>query len=497
LPTGAVVATKIIPNASGGGPNEDEKIKGEIDILSRCDSPYIVGYFECFIRPQPSEMWIVMEFCEGGSMTDLIEASDGMSLPEECIRAACASIILGLEYLHGVANVCHRDIKCANVLLTDDGHVKLADFGVSAELTNTMNKRKTVVGSPYWMAPEVIRESHYDGRADVWSLGITVIEMAEGQPPHASLNPLRAIFVIPTKPAPTLADPDVWSPDMLDFVRCCCQKEPSQRHDSALLSSHRFVKQEVNILREMHRGEASTANADARAKYKRMAQSDKRQPGLPALCRVMESLQKRIASLKERRGGQRKDGSNDNAMDAFDGPTHGVGSMQPNGDNDTILRKNVPIGSTGAPLASASPDAFIFLANQPEVDADIADDETLQKQLKDIAQAFDDRLSSLRAAHEMLRQTCISNARLRRTHPQVNVEELMSAVETNRQLVPKALESMKGAAEIPIPGVRDIIEAVERGDFDEAYGEDKSKDNLEDLLSKHGSGAPEAAPVPS
>ena len=86
-----------------------------------------------------------------------------------------------------------------------DGNVKLADFGVSAELTNTLNKRKTVVGSPYWMAPEVIRESHYDGRADVWSLGITCIEMAEGAPPHANLHPLRAIFVIPTKPAPTLA----------------------------------------------------------------------------------------------------------------------------------------------------------------------------------------------------------------------------------------------------------------------------------------------------
>jgi len=229
VPTGAIVAVKIIPNGAGGGPGEDEKIKGEIDILSRCDSPYIVGYFECFIRPptnKPGEMWIVMEYCEGGSMTDLLEAGAGFTLPEDCIRAVCASIVLGLEYLHGVANVCHRDIKGGNVLLTDDGHVKLADFGVSAELTNTLNKRKTVVGSPYWMAPEVIRESHYDGRADVWSLGITVIELAEGAPPHANLHPLRAIFVIPTKPAPTLADPDNWSPEMLDFVRCFAKKIP-------------------------------------------------------------------------------------------------------------------------------------------------------------------------------------------------------------------------------------------------------------------------------
>jgi serine/threonine protein kinase len=155
--TNAVVAVKIINNA--GSLDDDAKIKGEIDILSRCDSPFIVGYIECFIQPptmkKQGEMWIVMEYCEGGSMSDLIEASSGYLLPEDCIRVVCASVVLGLEYLHGVANVCHRDIKCGNVLLTSDGHVKLADFGVSAELTNTLNKRKTVVGSPYWMAPEV------------------------------------------------------------------------------------------------------------------------------------------------------------------------------------------------------------------------------------------------------------------------------------------------------------------------------------------------------
>ena len=118
--TGAVVAVKVIANASSSK-SEEEKIKGEIEILSRCDSPYIVGYFECFIKPatsKPSEMWIIMEFCEGGSMTDLLEANAGFSLPEDCIRAVCASIVLGLEYLHGIANVCHRDIKCGNVLLT-------------------------------------------------------------------------------------------------------------------------------------------------------------------------------------------------------------------------------------------------------------------------------------------------------------------------------------------------------------------------------------------
>jgi serine/threonine protein kinase len=141
------------------------------------------------------------------------------------------------------------------------------------------------------MAPEVIRESPYDGRADVWSLGITVIELAEGAPPHANLHPLRAIFVIPVKPAPTLADPDSWSPEMLDFVKCCCQKDPSQRRDSALLSSLPFVKQEVLALRSMHRGEGygeSLVHSDAPTKYKRLADgTTTSNPGLLAIRRVM------------------------------------------------------------------------------------------------------------------------------------------------------------------------------------------------------------------
>ena len=161
------------------------------------------------------------------------------------------------------------------------------------------------------MAPEVIRESHYDGRADVWSLGITAVEMAEGAPPHANLHPLRAIFVIPTKPAPTLADPDQWSPEMLDFVRCCCQKDPSQRHDSALLSAHPFVKQEVIALRAMYRNEVSTANADARLKYKKQAEvAKKHRPGLLPIRRVMDRLQRRLQAVKDKRGNSHRSGSN-------------------------------------------------------------------------------------------------------------------------------------------------------------------------------------------
>mmetsp|Transcript_17087 Transcript_17087/g.25035 ORF Transcript_17087/g.25035 Transcript_17087/m.25035 type:complete len:685 (-) Transcript_17087:382-2436(-) len=298
----AIVAVKVIPNATRDS-EETEKIMQEIDILAKCDSPFIVGYYECFLkapanRLDASEMWIVMEFCEGGSMSDLIEAGGyglGYVMPEDCIRAVCASIVLGLEYLHGVANVCHRDIKCGNVLITVDGHVKLADFGVSAELSNTVAKRKTVVGSPFWMAPEVIRESHYDGRADVWSLGITCIEMAEGAPPHANLNPLRAIFVIPSKPAPTLADPDNWSPEMLAFIKVCLHKQPSQRHDSAMLSSHPFVRQEVLQMRDMWDQPSN------KKKGRLMGAESKGPPGLPALRRFMARMKSSLESvLKER-----------------------------------------------------------------------------------------------------------------------------------------------------------------------------------------------------
>lgn len=266
---------------------------GEIDILSKCNYPYIVGYVECFKCPpkkrtETGEMWIVMEFCDGGSVGDLIEAAGGrgsFAMPEECIRAACAGIVLGLEYLHK-KEICHRDIKCGNVLLTNDGDVKLADFGVSAELTNTINKRKTVVGSPFWIAPEVIKEAHYDGRADVWSLGITAIEMAEGAPPHSNLNPLRAIFLIPSKPAPTLEDPDNWSPEMLDFIRCCCKKDPSERSDSALLTSHPFVRQEVIALRRMNAGFGNGEHGPSG--YAQAALMSDRHAGLPALRNFME-----------------------------------------------------------------------------------------------------------------------------------------------------------------------------------------------------------------
>lgn len=478
-PTGAIVAVKVIPN-SGSNASEEEKIKGEIDILSRCDSSYIVGYCECFIKPptnKPGEMWIVMEYCEGGSMSDLLEANAGFLLPEDCIRAVCASIVLGLEYLHGVANVCHRDIKCGNVLLTSDGHVKLADFGVSAELTNTINKRKTVVGSPYWMAPEVIRESHYDGRADVWSLGITTIEMAEGAPPHANLHPLRAIFVIPTKPAPTLADPDNWSPEMLDFVRCCCQKEPSQRHDSALLSSHPFVKQEVIALRAMHRGEASTANADARAKYKKLADAENRPPGLLPLRRVMDRMKRKLEKVKKKRGEESKEaGGTSRTTESDRSGASGRGGV-PSGPLDLSNQATINMSSgqngigslaNGSINGTQSPRIFTPDSGRYQgisvldIDPALSHDKRFLGDLEKLSRAFETKLGALRAAHELAQQKLIAEARMRNALP-MDVRDLMEkAAERNTKEKEnrKAMEAAKdisvvqGVTELGIGGAK-------------------------------------------
>jgi len=189
-----------------------------------------------------------MEYCEHGSLSSILSTLG--PLPEAALSAIAASALLGLSYLHATLSVLHRDVKAANLLVSSSGLIKLADFGVSRAAEES---RRTVVGSPYWMAPEVIRESQHDGRADVWSLGITILELAEGGPPHAHLHPLRAIFIIPQKPAPTLSDPDAWGVDLLDFTRAALMKDPEGRPDSSMLATHAFVRREVAALRAIER----------------------------------------------------------------------------------------------------------------------------------------------------------------------------------------------------------------------------------------------------
>ncbi|KAL7435240.1 hypothetical protein ACHAXM_004533 [Skeletonema potamos] len=471
LRTGAIVAVKVVPNQEGDAAEAD-KIMGEIDILSKCNSPFIVGYFECFVAPPKQkmdapEMWIVMEFCDGGSISDLIEAAGGrgsFAMPEEAIRAACAGIVLGLEYLHK-KEICHRDIKCGNVLLTNDGHVKLADFGVSAELTNTINKRKTVVGSPFWIAPEVIKEAHYDGRADVWSLGITAIEMAEGAPPHSNLNPLRAIFLIPSKPAPTLADPDNWSPEMLDFIRCCCKKDPSERSDSALLTSHPFVKQEVNALQRMHANFDYSGNGGVRGYEQEAAQNTNRPPGLPALRSFMERMRNPLDAVKKERdmghpvghGGGRFDESDDTAMSSsplftkeseggssFDESDHNDFNKKGSTSNATIEQRNlnppdwnnnmgVVLPNNNAVGGGGVSGSGIFNRTINDIDPELKHDPLFQDEMYKLNQLYEAKLASLQAAHEESRRKIIISAMVR-NRKAVDVKVLMEQAAARRDV---------------------------------------------------------------
>ncbi|GBP38165.1 hypothetical protein EVAR_80451_1 [Eumeta japonica] len=180
-----------------------------------------------------------MEYCGAGSVSDIIRLRK-KTLTEDEIATVLCDTLKGLEYLHRRRKI-HRDIKAGNILLNTEGHAKLADFGVAGQLTDTMAKRNTVIGTPFWMAPEVIQEIGYDCVADIWSLGITALEMAEGKPPYGDIHPMRAIFMIPTKPPPSFREPDKWSPEFIDFVSQCLVKNPEERATADYLLQHEFI----------------------------------------------------------------------------------------------------------------------------------------------------------------------------------------------------------------------------------------------------------------
>jgi serine/threonine kinase 3 len=195
--------------------------------MKQCRSPHIVSYYGSYLHEANEELWIVMELCEVGSVMDIMDDL-GTPLREPVLVPILRQTLLGLSYLHSVKKI-HRDIKAANLLLTATGHAKLADFGVTGQLTDTLAKRNTVIGTPYWMAPEVILEEGHDQLCDIWSLGITMIEIAEGKPPYFSLNPMRAIFVIPTRDPPTFADATDASPDLRALLARCLTRNANDR----------------------------------------------------------------------------------------------------------------------------------------------------------------------------------------------------------------------------------------------------------------------------
>ncbi|XP_069008782.1 TRAF2 and NCK interacting kinase a isoform X14 [Embiotoca jacksoni] len=244
--TGQLAAIKVM-DVTG---DEEEEIKAEINMLKKYSHHRnIATYYGAFVKKNPpgidDQLWLVMEFCGAGSVTDLIKNTKGNSLKEEWTAYICREILRGLTHLHQ-HKVIHRDIKGQNVLLTENAEVKLVDFGVSAQLDRTVGRRNTFIGTPYWMAPEVIAcdenpEATYDFKSDLWSLGITAIEMAEGAPPLCDMHPMRALFLIPRNPAPRLKSKK-WSKKFQSFIESCLVKSHGQRPSTEQLLKHPFIR---------------------------------------------------------------------------------------------------------------------------------------------------------------------------------------------------------------------------------------------------------------
>ncbi|KAM6971890.1 STE20-like serine/threonine-protein kinase [Aplochiton taeniatus] len=237
--TGILAAAKVIDTKTE---EELEDYMVEIEILASCDHHHIVKLLDAFYYD--SKLWILIEFCGGGAV-DAVMLELERPLTEPQIRVVCKQTLEALLYLHE-NKVIHRDLKAGNILLSLAGDVKLADFGVSAKNTKTIQRRDSFIGTPYWMAPEVVmcetsKDRPYDYKADIWSLGVTLIELAQVEPPNHEMNPMRVLLKIAKAEPPTLMQPSRWSPEFSNFLKKCLDKNVDNRWSTAQLLQHPFV----------------------------------------------------------------------------------------------------------------------------------------------------------------------------------------------------------------------------------------------------------------
>ncbi|XP_019889251.2 myosin-IIIb isoform X2 [Ooceraea biroi] len=273
--TGSKVAIKILENVADNIEEIEEEYLVLRDLSLHPNIPLFHGLFLKHAKPgqEEDQLWFVMELCTGGSVTDLVQGlkKRGSRLTDDQIAYILKETVEALIFLH--SNHCmHRDVKGHNILLTEEARVKLVDFGVSSHLAATLARKNTSVGTPYWMAPEVIAceqqlDSSYDSRCDVWSIGITAIELAEGDPPLSELHPMRALFQIPRNPPPSLKNPDIYSAELTDFIAECLVKDLEHRPFASELKEHpllRGTEQVAERIREQLREEIRRQRADGR-----------------------------------------------------------------------------------------------------------------------------------------------------------------------------------------------------------------------------------------
>uniref|UniRef100_A0A8C7TIW6 non-specific serine/threonine protein kinase n=1 Tax=Oncorhynchus mykiss TaxID=8022 RepID=A0A8C7TIW6_ONCMY len=308
--TGILAAAKVIDTKTE---EELEDYMVEIDILASCDHHNIVKLLDAFYYD--SKLWILIEFCAGGAV-DAVMLELERPLTEPQIRVVCKQTLQALLYLHD-NKVIHRDLKAGNILLSLNGDVKLADFGVSAKNTKTLQRRDSFIGTPYWMAPEVVmcetfKDRPYDYKADIWSLGVTLIEMAQIEPPNHEMNPMRVLLKIAKADPPTLMQPSRWSPEFSDFLRKCLDKNVDNRWNVAQLLQHPFLstvtdsrplreliaeaKAEVYEEIEEHKEEEEEEDGETQrsVKHYRWTVDDKLKPASPAVWKEEEGEKERV-----------------------------------------------------------------------------------------------------------------------------------------------------------------------------------------------------------